>query len=145
MSFIDALYSGDHAKAKSHIRNLVRIACADGIMDDAEHKLLLKIARKYEVSEESVQEIIEQVDSLPFTPPSSKEERYVQLWNLGRMVMADGIKDPGELSKISQFAIGLGFKAEIVPGLVVEVISIVEAKSYEEDAIEGIDKYIKKH
>ena len=49
MSFIDALYSGDHAKAKSHIRNLVRIACADGNIDDAEFKLLLRIARKYEI------------------------------------------------------------------------------------------------
>ncbi len=143
MSFIDALYNGDHAKAKSHIRNLVRIAGADGNIDDSEYKLLLRIARKYEIGEEVVQEIIEQVDTLPFTPPSSKEERYVQLWNLGRMVMADGVKDPDELSKISRFAIGLGFKAEIVPGLVNEVISIVEAKSYEDDAIEAIDKFVK--
>lgn len=145
MSFIDALYSGDHAKAKSHIRNLVRIACADGTIDAAEYKLLLRIARKYEISEEMVEDIIKNVDSLPFTPPSSKEERYVQLWNLGRMVMADGVKDPDELSKVSRFAVGLGFKADIVPGLVDEVISIVEAKSYEDDAIEAITKYIKSH
>ena len=145
MSFIDALYNGDHAKAKSHIRNLVRIAGADGTIDDAEYKLLLRIARKYEISEETVQEIIENVDSLPFTPPSSKQERYIQLWNLGRMVMADGVKDPDEISKISRFAIGLGFKGDIVPGLVEEVISVVEAKSYEDDAVEAIDKYVKSH
>lgn len=145
MSFIDALYNGDHAKAKSHIRNLVRIAGADGTIDDAEYKLLLRIARKYEISEETVQEIIENVDSLPFTPPSSKQERYIQLWNLGRMVMADGVKDPDEISKISRFAIGLGFKGDIVPGLVEEVISVVEAKSYEDDAVEAIEKYVKSH
>lgn len=145
MSFIDALYNGDHAKAKSHIRNLVRIAGADGTIDDAEYKLLLRIARKYEISEETVQEIIKNVDSLPFTPPSSKQERYIQLWNLGRMVMADGVKDPDEISKISRFAIGLGFKGDIVPGLVEEVISVVEAKSYEDDAVEAIDKYVKSH
>lgn len=145
MSFVDALYSGDHAKARSHIRNLVRIAYADGSIDDAEYKLLLRIARKYEIDEETVEDIIKNVDSLPFTPPSSKEERYVQLWNLGRMVMADGVKDPDELSKISKFAIGLGFKADIVPGLVNEVIEIVEAKSYEVDALEAIEKYMKSH
>ena len=59
--------------------------------------------------------------------------------------MADGVKDPDELSKISRFAIGLGFKAEMVPGLVDEVIGIVEAKSYEDDAIDAITKYIKSH
>lgn len=145
MSFVDALYSGDHAKAKSHIRNLVRVACADGKIHEAEYKLLLRIARKYEISEEMVKEIIENVDNMRFTPPANKQDRYIQLWNLGRMVMADGVEDKDEKAKVSRFAIGLGFKADIVPGLVEEVITIVKAKSYEDDAVEQIEKYIQSH
>jgi uncharacterized membrane protein YebE (DUF533 family) len=144
MSIADILHSGeDHAKAKSHIRNLVRIACADGHMDDAEYKLLLRIARKYQLSEDDVKEIIEKADSLAFTPPATKEERYIQLWNLGRMVMADGVEDKAETEKVATFAVGLGFPGAIIDDLVQEVIKIVKAKSFEDDAVEQIDRFMK--
>lgn len=141
MSIADSL--GGHDKAKSHIRNLVRIAGADGVIDEKERKLLIRIARKYELSEEDVDKIIDNVDDIPFTPPATKTERYTQLWNLGRMVMADGVRDDAEVAKISRFAIGLGFPADIVPSLVDEVIAVVEARSYEDDAIEAIEKFMK--
>lgn len=142
MSFADTL-GGGHERAKSHIRNLVRIAGADGNIDEAELKLLMRIARRYELAEEDVEEIIQKVDQLPFTPPATKEERYTQLWNLGRMVMADGVQDDAEISTISQFAIGLGFPGALVPQLVEVVIEIVTAKEYEDDAVEKIDTFIK--
>ncbi|UTW62522.1 hypothetical protein KFE98_21410 [bacterium SCSIO 12741] len=140
MSLIEALYSGDHAKARSHIRNLIRIACADGQMDDPEYQLLLKIARKYELSEADVKDIIEHMDSVGFTPPSSKEDRHAQIWNLGRMVYADGIIAEEEVALLRRFAIGLGFPSSIAPKLVDGVIEIVKAESHEEDAMAQINR-----
>ncbi len=140
MSLIEALYSGDHAKARSHIRNLIRIACADGHMDDPEYQLLLKIARKYELSEADVKDIIAHLDSVSFSPPSSKEDRHVQIWNLGRMVYADGIIADEEVALLRRFAIGLGFPSSVAPRLVDAVIEIVKAGSQEDDAMTQIDR-----
>ena len=142
MSHADALLGGDHSKAKSHIRNLIRIAGADGNIDETEYKLLIRIARKFELSEEDVKDIMEKVDSMSFTPPANKEDRNLQLYNLGRMVMADGVKDDEELKKINRFAIGLGYKSEIVSGLVAEVIGMIEEGYASDDAIDGIQKYV---
>jgi uncharacterized tellurite resistance protein B-like protein len=145
MSYADALLGGDHSKAKSHIRNLIRIAGADGNIDEKEWKLLIRIARKFELSEEDVQDIMEKIDSMSFTPPANKEDRNLQLYNLGRMVMADGVKDDEELKKINRFAVGLGYKSEVVPGLVDRVIEMIESGSASDDAIEAIQKYVDSH
>jgi uncharacterized tellurite resistance protein B-like protein len=145
MSYADALLGGDHAKAKSHIRNLIRIASADGTIDDKEWKLLIRIARKFELSEEDVKDIMNKIDSMSFTPPANKEDRNLQLYNLGRMVLADGEKDTEELKKINRFAIGLGYRPDTVEGLVDKVISMIEAGSSSEDAIEAIQKYVGNH
>ncbi|MCB0481206.1 MAG: TerB family tellurite resistance protein [Flavobacteriales bacterium] len=141
MSIGDAM--GGREKAKSHIRNLVRIAGADGVIDDAERKLLLRIARRYELSEEDVDDIIVNIDKMHFTPPATKQERYTQLYNLGRMVMADGVQNEAEVTKISAFAVGLGFPTALVPKLVEEVIALVVEKLYEDDAVERIDAFMK--
>ena len=145
MSYADALLGGDHAKAKSHVRNLIRIAGADGNIDDQEMKLLIRIARKFELSREDVDDIMKNIDSIGFTPPANKEDRNLQLYNLGRMVMADGVKDDSEIGKINRFAIGLGYKSEIVEDLVDKVIGMIEAGSSSEDAIEAIQKYVDSH
>ena len=63
MSHADAFLGGDHAKAKSHIRNLIRIANADGHMDEKEWKLLIRIARKFELSEEDVKDVMNNIDT----------------------------------------------------------------------------------
>ncbi|MGB0390831.1 MAG: TerB family tellurite resistance protein [Salibacteraceae bacterium] len=145
MSHADAFLGGDHAKAKSHIRNLIHIAGADGNIDEAEMKLLIRIARKFELSREDVDEIMAKLDSVSFTPPANKEDRNLQLYNLGRMVMADGVKEESEMGKINRFAIGLGYKAEIVPALVDKVIEMIESGSASDDAIDMIQNFVNTH
>lgn len=145
MSYADAFLGGDHSKAKSHVRNLIHIAGADGNIDEAEMKLLIRIARKFELSLEDVDEIMTKLDSISFTPPANKDDRNLQLYNLGRMVMADGVKDDAEMGKINRFAVGLGYNADVVPALVDKVIEMIEAGSSSDDAIEMIQKFVDSH
>lgn len=142
MSYADVILGGDHAKAKSHIRNLIRIAKADGQIAEQEWKLIIRIARKFELSEADVKDIMDKIDSMSFTPPANKEDRNLQLYNMGRMVMADGVRDADEVSRMRRFAIGLGYDADTIEGLVKTVIDMVEAGSASEDAIAAIQKFV---
>lgn len=145
MSQADLLFGGHHSKAKSHIRNLIRIACADGTVDDKEWKLLIRIARKFELSEEEVKDVMDHIDDFSFTPPANKEDRNLQLYNLGRMVMADGVQDDEEMVKINRFAVGLGYSADYVPELTNLVITMINEGYDSEEAIEAIQNFVNKH
>jgi len=142
MSQADLLFGGHHSKAKSHIRNLIRIACADGTVDDKEWKLLIRIARKFELSEEEVKDVMDNIDDFSFAPPANKEDRNLQLYNLGRMVMADGVQDDEEMVKINRFAVGLGYSIDYVHVLVDLVISMIKEGYDSEEAIEAIQKFV---
>jgi uncharacterized tellurite resistance protein B-like protein len=145
MSIGEILTGGDHAKALSHIRNLIRIAIADGTVADAEYRLLLKIARHRGISEEEVQKIIAHLNDFEFVPPSNMEERNLQLWHLGRMVLADDIIEQEEIAKMSRYAIGLGYDGKYVPELVKKVLEIVQNDEDEDDALDAIKKFVIRH
>ena len=145
MSQADLLFGGHHSKAKSHIRNLIRIACADGTFDDTEWELLIRIARKFELSEEEVKDVMDHIDDYSFTPPANKEDRNVQLYNLGRMVMADGVQDKEEMVKINRFAIGLGYSGDCVHELVDNVIEMINKGLPSDEAMDAIQKFVDNH
>lgn len=142
MSIGDILTGGDRAKALSHVRNLIRIAIADGHIAEDEYRLLVKIARHRGVDEEEVKKIISNVNDFEFVPPSNIEERNLQLWHLGRMVLADGVIEQQEIGKMSRYAIGLGYDAKYVPELVKTVLNIVQEDLDEEDAQTAIKKFV---
>ncbi|MCB0483668.1 MAG: hypothetical protein KDC37_03815 [Flavobacteriales bacterium] len=145
MSIGEILTGGDHAKALSHVRNLIRIAIADGNVDDTEYRLLVKIARHKGVDEEEVKKIIANVNDFEFIPPSSMDERNLQLWHLGRMVLADGVVEDEEIAKMSRYSVGLGYKAEIIKPLVETVLKVVEEELDEDDALAAIRKFLIKN
>ena len=68
--------SGKKSADKGLFNNLIMLARVDGKIDDAEVKLLTRIAKRLSLTNEQVSEIIENPNSYPMVPPVSKEERY---------------------------------------------------------------------
>ena len=59
MSLMNKFESGDDKQKKSHVKNLIEMAAADGHIDDVEKEFLYKVAKKYSVEPEEVQYIID--------------------------------------------------------------------------------------
>ena len=109
MSIIDAFDSSEEKKNKSHLRNIIRLAMADGQIDDAELDRIRKAARFLGVTPAETDELIANPDKIHFIPPATKQERLERLVRLMRVVLADGIISSAEDALLRRICIGLGF------------------------------------
>lgn len=104
--------SGGQSADKGHFNNLVMLARVDGKIDEAEIKLLTRIAQRLSLTSEQVKEIIEHSDQYPMVPPVSREERYERFISFVQMMLVDGEVEASEKKLIDKYGIALGFKTE---------------------------------
>jgi uncharacterized membrane protein YebE (DUF533 family) len=116
------IFESEEKKAvKSHLRQMVRLAYADGNFHEKEKKFILKVAKENDISRSDVDEIIENPTSVELFIPESKDEKFEQIFDLVRLMSKDGeVTDP-ELEFCQELATRLGFRKVIV-GVLVEKI-----------------------
>jgi tellurite resistance protein len=110
MSIEELFETGERKQDRSHFRNMVLIAKADGVITEDERNLLHKMGLSLSLSEEQVAEIIKNPNKLSIVPPVSREERFEQMIELVRMVQVDGKIDDKEMDVLSRVAVGIGYE-----------------------------------
>ena len=110
MSIEELFETGERKQDRSHFRNMVLIAKADGVITEDERNLLHKMGLSLSLSEEQVAEIIKNPNKLSIVPPVSREERFEQMIELVRMVQVDGKIDYKEMDVLSRVAVGIGYE-----------------------------------
>lgn len=103
--------SGERKQDRSHFRNMVLIAKADGVITKEEAELLHKMGQKISLNEAQVNEIIESPKKFAVNPPSSREERFEQIVELIKMVNIDGKIDEAEMKMLEKAAVGIGYNS----------------------------------
>lgn len=99
-----SLFRHGQTTARSHIKNLIAIAMADGHLDLIEFNLLQKIAFRNNVSEKELRAIHENPDAVVFDLPETKLERLEQLFDLVHMMSVDKSIHPEEMRLCELFA-----------------------------------------
>lgn len=143
MALLDLFDSRDKKKRLSHIRNLVMIAAADGVIDEDEIELIVNIGAKIGLTSSEIKRIINRPESISFTPPTTFAERVEQMYDLVLLMMIDGEIHENELGLCVLFAKGLGFKSIIVSDIIDDIIEMVAkglALEYVLDKLE--DEYL---
>lgn len=110
MSLADLYQTGERKQDMGHFRNLVLLAQVDGIVDDSELLLLNKIGQRIGLSYTQIGNILDNPNDYNVMPPVSKDDRYENMIDLIRMVMADSIIDEKETVLLERFAIQIGYK-----------------------------------
>ncbi|MDH4298966.1 MAG: TerB family tellurite resistance protein [Cyclobacteriaceae bacterium] len=116
MSFndiIDLLKLGK-ATAKSHMRNLIEIAAADGSFRSEEQKLLQYAAQRNNISTAELKDIQESPSKVRFQVPGNEEDKFTQLYDLVHMMSVDKNIHSEELRLCEIFAIKFGYRKEVV-------------------------------
>ncbi|MEM9982099.1 MAG: hypothetical protein AAF734_06360 [Bacteroidota bacterium] len=99
-------------KAKSHIKNLIDMALADGHFDMAEYELLLIIARRHGISENQVKRVRKHPEEIQFLIPADDKKRFFQLYDLVNMMIIDGEVHNLEFKLCKLFAEKFGYATE---------------------------------
>lgn len=110
MSLEKLFETGERRQDRSHFRNMIQIAKADGVVSEEERELLYKIGHKISLSDEQIKMIIASPEKLPISPPSSRAERFEQIVELVQMVEVDGKLEDSEMKMLEKVAVGIGYK-----------------------------------
>lgn len=137
MSFSDLFDSGFRKRNEDHFAAIVRVAMSDGVINDAERAFLDRLALRLDVEDDDYKKILKDYKSHPINAPHSYDRRLERLYDLARMVWADHIEGPNQVSLLEKLCIGLGFTPDNVKYIADKALSLVY---YEVDQYEFIDK-----
>lgn len=121
---------------KSHLKNLISLAKADGKISSAEMDLIEKAAAKFGFKETEIQSLIEDSNKTNFTIPSNDSQRFDQLFELVQMMTVDGEISDEEMDFCILMAEKLGFRKAIV-GILVRKISLGLTTGIDKDSIKA--------
>lgn len=131
MGFQELFESFDKKKRKSHFKNLLAVAMADGNLDNVEFEYIMQLATKCYMSQDEVKRVIDFPEAISFHPPRTERERFDQMYDLVTVMLVDGRIDDREMQLCKVFAMKLGFNPAIVDKLVLDLI---------DNALEGVAK-----
>ncbi|WP_372745152.1 TerB family tellurite resistance protein [Lutibacter sp.] len=141
MGLSDYNLSGEQKRNIAHFASVVKLALADHVITEGEEKLLKRIAKKFHILDEKYQEILESPDDFPMSAPHNYDERIEHLYDLAKMVFADGDAKGEEASVLRKICIGLGFPHDNVVKVADEAIHLVLNNENLEDFTKAI-KYV---
>lgn len=120
MNFSDIMdqFKLGKASARSHMRNLIEIAAADGNLGAEEQRLLEHVAARNHISPEQLKEIQSNPSGQRFLVPGSDREKFFQLYELVHIMSVDKDIHAEEMRLCEIFALKFGYRKEVVRELI---------------------------
>lgn len=137
------LFKLGKASAKSHMRNLIEIAAADGNLGVEEQRLLEYAAMRNNISREELKKIQANRAAIPFKVPATQKEKFYQLYDLVHMMSVDKNIHGEELRLCEIFAIQFGFRKETVREMIDAIRDNIEKWIGPEETMQTILRQMK--
>jgi uncharacterized tellurite resistance protein B-like protein len=139
------LFKLGKASAKSHMRNLIEIAAADGGMGIEEQRLLEFAAVRNNISREQLKKIQANTRAITFKVPGNQRDRFYQLYDLVHMMSVDKNIHIEELRLCEIFAIQFGYRKEIVREMIERIRQNIEKWIGPEETMQMVVRDMKAH
>ena len=143
MSLLHAFDSQEKKQMKSQVLDLIRMALADGVIDDSELKYINDLGREFSITKDEIAAIIKRPEDFHFFPPENRTEAFERMFNLIGAMMADGEIHENEMKLCRFYAISLGFDQERIELLINEIIDSLHKEEEDEKVYKRIDKALK--
>jgi uncharacterized tellurite resistance protein B-like protein len=139
------LFKLGKASAKSHMRNLIEIAAADGRLGTEEQRLLEFAAVRNNISKEQLKEIQANTVNVRFKVPGSQRDKFNQLYDLVHMMTVDKNIHAEELRLCEIFAIKFGYRKETVREMIELIRQNIEKWIGAEETMQTVLREMKVH
>ena len=114
----------ENNKQLGQIKNLIMLALADGTADEKELALIAAVASREKLTEEQVNQLIENPGTVHVELPEDEESKKRYLTDMVVLMMADGVMDDDEIAMCKLYAITLGFDSSMVESLVIDLAEL---------------------
>lgn len=128
MAFSELFDNEFKQRNRGHFSAIVRVAYADGKINDEEKSFLDKLASRLEISEEEYMEILKDPWQHAINPPYLYAQRLERLYDLARMVHVDHHLGDQQEIMLTRMGLALGFTPGNVDHIVRKALSLVDKK-----------------
>lgn len=104
------------------VKNVIAVMLADGKIVPNEIKFLSTVCQRVGLSEKELKTILQNPQSIQFTPPKNPNNRMQELVDMVWMMLVDGQIDQREMDICIALATRLGFKPSAVGALVQHIV-----------------------
>jgi uncharacterized tellurite resistance protein B-like protein len=137
------LFKLGKASAKSHMRNLIEIAAADGNLGIEEQRLLEYAALRNNISPAELKQIQINTSKIRFEVPRGDHDKFHQLYDLVHMMTVDKTIHAEELRLCEIFAIKFGYRKEIVREMIEMIRQNIENWSGPKETMQTVLRDLK--
>lgn len=137
------LFKIGKATAKSHMRNLIEIAAADGGLGSEEQRLLEYAALRNNISTSELNDIQGDLSKVRFEVPRSERDKFYQLYDLVHMMSVDKNLHHEEVRLCEIFAIKFGYRKEVVREMVEMIRQSIEKWTGPKETMQTVLQKIK--
>jgi uncharacterized tellurite resistance protein B-like protein len=134
---------GKATTVKSHMKNLIEIAVADGGFGGEERRLLEYIAQRNNISSTELKDIQANASNVSFEVPKIEEDKFSQLYDLVHMMSVDKNIHSEELRLCELFAIKFGYRKEAVREMIETIRQNIENWKGPEESMQLVSRSIK--
>lgn len=127
--------SKDAKIRKSHIRDLIALAAADGHIDKEEMEFVSIAAAGWGITTKEFEEIFRNPQKVKFAVPDTQEKRLMALMDLVFLMMIDGEIHQNELDFCQSIAPTLGFPPREIPQMIKHIAGAIKEKRKREDIL----------
>jgi hypothetical protein len=133
MNYIEQFEHDGNWHDKENFMQLLQVALADGIIDKFELELLHRIGIKMGFTDPEIDILIESFSKLAYNPPYELSKRFLQVYDLVKIILANGKIDKNEMRLVYGFATKSGFNDREIPCLLVLLIKGIKEDKDEDD------------
>ena len=122
MDIFSNIFKSDRENVRrSHVKNLIEVALADGHLAVEEWNMMVYLAEKFNISEHQIKEIKDNPDKVKFVIPANHEECLLQIEDLLMVMTVDHEINPTEIELIKKIAVKLNVLPQMVDAMVARI------------------------
>ncbi|MDP2338868.1 MAG: hypothetical protein Q8N05_20940 [Bacteroidota bacterium] len=133
MNILEYFDHTEKKQDKEHFIHLIQIALADGVFQETEREMLLRFGRKLGFTAPEIDDLFEATKKSAYIPPYEFSKRFGQLYDVVKMVYADGKIDNNEMRLATGIALKSGFVEQELPVLLALLINGIKNGEDEDD------------
>ena len=133
MKFLDHFDHSERKQDKEHFIHLIKVVMADGKVEETEMKMLYSFGSKLGLTQPEIDDLLQTTKESAYIPPYELSKRFEQIYDIVRMIFADGTIDESEMNLTKSLAIKSGFEEEDLPLLLSVLIEGIKNGDDEED------------
>jgi uncharacterized tellurite resistance protein B-like protein len=133
MKFLEHFDHPEKKQDKEHFSHLIQMALIDGTIDASEMEMLYRFGSKVGLTNPEIDDLLETTKKSAYIPPYEFSKRFAQMYDVVKMVLADGKIDNNEMRLTTSLALKSGFTEQEIPILLALLINGIKSGEDEDD------------